>query len=228
MYQKKLDPEMDLNEYFDSGDYSVVPMGKLLLPSGKLVASDPLYHLEYGNVPPFSKRVPRGQFLTEVAVAQVEDGEPLYAAARILFSDRPAVRYQLALRPGEHVSELAADEIYGLPVESGLACFCDEKTARLFAVFCAQWRQDHPGKNLYDDYFAFFFARSARKCPGAQRPEGSFLNWHLPDVKENVVLFDSGFGNGVYPAYWSFDEEGKVVSLVLQMISPAELEDEEE
>lgn len=226
MYQKKLDPELDLNEYFDSGDYSVVPMGRLLLPSGKVVASDPLYHLEFGNLPPFSRRAPRGSFPAELAVARDAGGEPLYAAARVLFSDARTVRYQLALRPGEQPAQLEADEIFGLPVESGLACFCDEKTARLFAVFCAQWRQDHPGKNLYDDYFAFFFARSARKCPGAQREEGSWLNWHLPDRKENVILFDSGFGNGIYPAYWGFDEEGKITALVLQLVSPAEWEEE--
>jgi len=226
MYQKKLDPEMDLNEYFEGGDYSVVPLGKLWMPTGKLVASDPLFHLEFMNVPPYGKKMPRGQYPVELAVMTAED-EPYDMAAKITFRKERAVRWQLALHPGEHISELAADEIYGLPVESGLACFCDEKTAQLFAEFCKKWRKDHPGKNLYDDYFAFFFTRSAKKCPGAQRKEGSWINWRLPDIKENIIMFDSGFGGGIYPAYWGYDESGKIVSLILQLISPAEFEEDE-
>jgi hypothetical protein len=34
----------------------------------------------------------------------------------------------------------------------------------------------------------------------------------------NIVMFGSGFGDGVYPCYWGIDSSGEIVSLVVDLL----------
>lgn len=225
MYNKKLDPELDLNDYFDSGDYELLFLGDVSLPSGQLIVADPLYSLPYGGTAPFAKRVKSGKYPAVLAVCDDGDGGFLYLAAKLMFTKAEAVRFQLALKPNEDPRSLGEDEIYGYPVETGLASFCDAKTQQAYARFCKQWKKENPGRNLYDDYFAALFAQSYEKNPKHQGASGDWLNWTMPGQEGNILLFNSGFGGGVYPSYWGYDRNGNVCCLVTPFISPAELEE---
>ena len=91
------------NKFFDPGgdmqDYvHLLNIGTLSLPSGRLIAADPLVGLSR-DTPPFTRTVPAGEY--EVVLCILSDdprksyGE--YAAARVCFTNRPAVRFEQAL-----------------------------------------------------------------------------------------------------------------------------------
>ena len=225
MYQKRLYPDLDLNEYFENPEYQLLELGNLVVKEGKLIAADPLFSLPYGGTAPFVQKALPGNYPVTLSVFSHADYGDRYLAAKITFSEHRAEAFQLALKPGERVADLAADEIFGFPVETGLGSFCDNGTQKLFQAFCEEWYRKNPGKNIYDDYFAAIFAKSYQKHPKFQRKDGDWINWTLPGKQENLIMFNSGFGDGVYPAYWGYDPDGKSCCLIIQFISPAELEE---
>lgn len=81
---------------------------------------------------------------------------------------------------------------------------------------------------MCDDYFASLLEESYKKYPGYQRDGGDFLNWTIPGTDKNVVIFASGWGDGVYPCYWGYDRNGKICSLTISFIEPSELEEDED
>lgn len=221
---KRLAPDMDLNFYFESGEFELLYPGKLSVSSKKIIAADPLFSLPYGGTAPFVNSVPKGSYPVTIAVANHPSWGDRYTAAKLTFSGEKAEVFQLALKPGESASDLEKDEIFGFPVEAGLGSFCDEKTQKEFASFCNSWRKKNPDKNIYDDYFADFFIKSYQENPKFQREGGDWINWTVPGTDHNIIMFNSGFGDGVYPSYWGYDRNGKICSLIIQFISPAELE----
>ncbi|HEX2617960.1 MAG TPA: DUF4241 domain-containing protein, partial [Flavobacteriales bacterium] len=75
-----------------------------------------------------------------------------------------------------------------------------------------QFYTTHPDGNIYTDHFDAEFAKSA--APGTR--SGDWLNYHFPDRPElNLTMFSSGFGDGVYPAYWGVNTSGEAVCLVI-------------
>ena len=225
MYQKKLDPDMDLNLYFESREYHTLPIGEVFFPTGKVIVADPLYSLPYGGTAPFTERIKKGSYPVLLSVKSTEDYGDRYMAAKLCLNEKRAVRFQLALKPGEQYQKLKEDEIYGFPVETGLASFCDGQVQKEFAVFCEAFSKEHPDGNLYDDYFAQVFDDSYQLHPKFQRPGGDWVNWTVPGSRGNIIMFNSGFGDGVYPAYWGYDKDGYLCSLIIQFISPAEFEE---
>ena len=105
---------------------SARPAGPLRLPSGRLVAADPS-SLDYGEEP-FAVPVAPGTYPVTMSIATFTDdpGHERVAAARLDVTDRPAVRWELALRAGQEPLDLGAGEYFGFGVDAGLACFVDE------------------------------------------------------------------------------------------------------
>src|SRR4051812_35646589 len=83
--------------------------GQLNVTSGRVLACDPLVSPE---MPPFAKTVPTGSFPVTLSVASFEDGDRRVAAALLRFSEREAVRWELALHPDEDVSDLEEGEVF--------------------------------------------------------------------------------------------------------------------
>lgn len=225
MYQKKLDPDMDLNLYFTDPEYDTLTLGKVSLPSGKIIAADPLYSLPYGGTAPFVTKVKKGNYPCTLSIKNTPQYGIRYLAAKLSLNQHEAVRFQLALKAEEDPKKLGEDEIYGFPVETGLACFCDVEVQKQFQKFCNQFQKKHPKGNLYDDCFAAVFAESYQKAPEFQRNGGDWVDWTLPGTDHHIIMFNSGFGDGVYPAYWGYDKDGYPCCLIMQFISPAEFEE---
>ncbi|WP_330186418.1 DUF4241 domain-containing protein [Dactylosporangium sp. AC04546] len=104
---------------------SVHTAGQLHLPSGRLIADDPS-SLDLG-AKPFSVTVPPGTYPVSVSLATFVD-DPRHsrvAAARLDVGDRPAVRWELALREGQEPLDLGYREFFGFGVDAGMACFVD-------------------------------------------------------------------------------------------------------
>ncbi|MFG1779794.1 DUF4241 domain-containing protein [Micromonospora sp. NPDC049048] len=103
--------------------------GRLHLPSGRLIAADPSsLNLD---AEPFDVTVPPGTYPVSVGLATFVDdpGHTRVTAARLDISDRPAVRWELALRNGQDPLDLDYQEFFGFGVDTGMACYVDADSA---------------------------------------------------------------------------------------------------
>ncbi|ERI11754.1 DUF4241 domain-containing protein [Aneurinibacillus aneurinilyticus] len=223
--REKLKCPVDLNAYFTlpeiaSKQLAVMDIGPCSIPTGQILVRDPLYYLGNIEEQPYFQTVPAGIYPTEVCVVkQDEEGDcARYAAVRLRFVDVPAVRFEEALVGNEDLLEMGDDEFFGFNVDAGLACICDKRVHQAFCDFVGQWHKEHPGDNLYDDYFANLFAESFRQNPEYQRDGGDWLNWQIPDTEYHLPIFQSGFGDGAYPVYWGYDEKGEICQMIIQFI----------
>lgn len=173
---------------------SGLEIGKLAVPSGRIVACDPFV---CDGIEAFSRRVPVGKFPVQLAVARLSHGEERVAFARILFADRPAARWVMALRPGQIPRELEPGHIYGYGVDTGTGAFMDAEAQAAYVAATA------------DEAATERLVTALNDAPVGSRA------WLLrPFGHANVVMFSSGFGDGFYASYFGLDGAGRVVALV--------------
>jgi hypothetical protein len=117
----------DARVEFDGREFrlSVHDAGQLQLPTGRLVAADPS-SLEF-DADPFEVTVAPGTYRVSLGLATpVEDrGHSRVTAARLELGDRPAVRWEMALRDGQDPIDLGPGEFFGFGVDAGLGCYVD-------------------------------------------------------------------------------------------------------
>lgn len=183
--------------------HQVVTVGKLHLPSGKIVACDPYF---CANAAPFTRQVAPGNYDVQLYLSNSHEWGQRIALARILF--RPgatAVAFEEAFKPDADSS--------GYFVDSGVGSFMDELTREKFAEVLAKFYRSHPMGNYYTDVLAKEFKRNAANL---QNPNdlGKWNLHKLPDSDLKVAMFASGLGDGYYESYWGLSEDGTIVSLI--------------
>jgi len=173
--------------------FSVVPIGLLSLPSGRIVASDPL---TAGHPEPFVQTVIPGRYLVELSLARDGKGAERVAMARIKFTGRQPEVWVMALNKGQSQSELPAGGFWGYRSDSGTGAFMDANAAS---------RADFA---YLDDIDSLLLELTAN-----YKPYRYWLEVPL-DRRHNVVMFSSGEGEGSYPSYFGIDEAGDICALV--------------
>jgi hypothetical protein len=208
----------DYNKFFTESVIDGMPVERLRLtelnvPTGQLVATDPLVA---PDLQPFNRKVSPGRYPVDLFIAHTPASGQRVAVAVLTFSEGLAVRYELALRGNQSTDELEDPLSYfGFPVDAGLGAFYDRETSRIYDAFLTRFYAEHPDDNIYDDFFAGLFKQNARR-PDDPRDCGDWLDFHIPDSPEhNMAIFQSGYGDGVYPAYWGVDSHGMIVNLVI-------------
>lgn len=94
----------------------------------------------------------------------------------------------------------------------------DVKTKHFYNEFDDEFMKDHPGGNIYGDLFAAEFKKNA-KDQNDPNDIGDQLNFHLPNKPAtNIIMFHSGYGDGVYPFYWGMTENGIICSLIIDFL----------
>lgn len=225
-YLANLDPDSDLDAPFEGECYGQLVLGEIFLPTGEVVVSDPLCYLgqEEKLSVPFVEKLPSGKYTVTLGVLHHPEFGDRYAAARLSVTDQRPVRYQLALRPGEKPGDVKSGAYYGFGVDTGLGCFCDRQTEGEYSDFLSAWRKENPNGNHYNDYFEGLFAENYRRRPELQREGGDWLDWTVPGTEHNLIMFNSGFGDGYYPAFWGYDAQGEICCLTVRFIGPKETE----
>lgn len=173
---------------------SRIEIGKLGVPSGRIVACDPFI---CDRIEAFSRRVPTGKFPVQLAVARLSQDDERVAFARILFADRPAERWEMALRPGQTLRDLQPGYIHGYGVDTGTGAFMDAAT---LAPYLAATADEAATMRLVDVLNA--------------APVGTRAWLLRPYGQANVAMFSSGLGDGFYASYFGLDSAGRVVALV--------------
>ena len=182
--------------------------GKIHLPTGKLIACDPLIS---NDMPEFEQVFPTGSFAVNV---HKERESNCVAYVEIIFSEREIANWKLATRSGENASELKEGEIFGYPVESGMGSFMDFETQdglnhlekRLFH------RKGADFMGIYEEFFHdhFFDENGAIDQFAFLKPE---------DEKEgNIFAFETGYGEGFYASYIGLDGEGNPAKIITEFI----------
>ncbi|MCI5056916.1 MAG: DUF4241 domain-containing protein [Flavobacteriales bacterium] len=212
----------DFNEYFSNDKLfgrklHKLEIGDLKVPTGKLLVCDPLAHLRK-EVEPYYVQVTPGEYPITVLVVEVEEDHYRYVAVKVKFTQELAVEYSEALVGSEDLNNLEEGDYFGFGVDAGLATIIDEKTRDEFCYFRNEWEKKNKGANIYDDYFASEFKKSFNENPVFQRDAGDWINFKIPNTDLNIPMIQSGFGDGVYPAYFGFDKDGMPADLVVQFI----------
>ena len=220
-----LTPSFDLESAFKNKEFNgtkldILEVGEVNLPSGKIIACDPLAYL-YDDVKPFIQTVKPNKY--KVSLLVIEEEERI-AITKVSFSDKEPKSYELAVTGEEDLSEVEEGEFFGYPVDAGMGCVCDEETAKKYLAYEKELEKDNEDfDNRYDDLFSDLLEENAEKYPKYQSEYGDWLNWNIPESDLNIVLFTSGYGDGYYPCYFAYDENNEICALYTVFI---DLQDE--
>ncbi|MFK0243556.1 DUF4241 domain-containing protein [Amycolatopsis azurea] len=165
--------------------------GKLRMPSGRLVASDPAFLDAESDH--FTVTAPPGEHRVELAVIRFVD-EPAHervAAAKLVVADVPVAAWEVAVWPEQNALFLGDGEFYGYGVDSGTGCFADADA-------------------LPDEVDDDLMERFAEVDPHVDiTPEGA---------DGNIIAFATGWGDGSYPTWIGRAADGTLVCFVTDML----------
>jgi hypothetical protein len=171
-------------------------LGMLNLPSGEIIACDPFIC----GVEPFEVRVKPGRYPVFIGTAQRDLGDEvdsIVAYALLRFNDEIPVQWQIATWLGDDLS--SEGEIFGYGVDMATGCFMDGTAVQVLeAEFSAN------GIN-YMSYLDNQLEKNGRMWADVTLDQATDLN---------VILFTSGFGDGVYASYWGYTANGQIACLV--------------
>ncbi|MEO5756047.1 MAG: DUF4241 domain-containing protein [Mesorhizobium sp.] len=174
---------------------SVTPIGEVELPTGEIIACDPL--TTGTDWPALSRKVKPGHYPVSLFEAQGR-----VAAAFLRLHPGVPVRWELATLPGQDAATLKDDEIFGYPVDAGLGSFMDKAA---MALMSEQQGKLKPEQNYYDDVLAAEFAPNQDRFVMHHPVAGNPLN---------IAMFWSGWGDGYYPSFWGLNAAGEPLLLM--------------
>jgi len=172
------------------------PAGELILPSGKLVACDPLVEPDF---PPLHLTIAPGTYPVVLAIAHFptnKDQRVAFASLR-LNPNRP-VKWKMLAIGEESLSNLKAGEIFGYGVDSGTGCFMDQQVTEALGKAA-----DSSGE-IYDQI--------ASGIDATYVPTWGWVNF--PFAPGNLIAFSSGWGDGFYASYVGYDERDQACAVV--------------
>ena len=214
--------KIDLEAYFTEkriGESSIdtLRIGEVYFPTGTILACDPLIELE--NALPYIQTVPAGTYPITICVSLSEDFGDRYACVKVAITDGKPVRYDLGVVGNEDLNEeLEDDEYYGFIVDAGMGCILDIETQKKFKEYWAIRESEENGIDPYNDLFCDLLEENGKENPKYQREGGDWLNWTVPETDCNIPIFTSGWGDGVYPCYFGYDNEDKVCGVYILFI----------
>ena len=182
--------------------HQVITIGKLHLPSGKVVACDPYFCV---NAVPFLRTVKPGNYEVQLYRINSQEWGQRIALARILFKPGRTTVFAKALRQ--------CTDSNGYFVDSGIGSFMDALTCQSFAEVFAEYYRSNPHSNYYTDILAAEFKRNAIN-PQDPNDIGKWNLHYLPNSELNVAMFASGLGDGFFESFWGLNEDGEITSLV--------------
>jgi len=200
------------NKFVEDTEVQLLDIGLLNVPTGQLVVCDPLV---LPDAMPLSKTVKPGKYPVKIYIAKTKDSGDRYAVAKLEFHSTKADKWVLALRDGEDISTLEGNgDFFGFPVDAGLGGFFDYQAGIEYNHFIEKFYNENPNGNTYDDFFAAEFKKNALD-PTNPHDYGDWINYTLPNSDLNITMFQSGYGDGIYPCYWGMTNNNEIVSLVI-------------
>lgn len=179
-----------------TGEISTQAIGSVNLPSGAIVAVDPL--TMWGGEDAFTRHVQPGNYPVELTILKNGDWGNRNAFATIKFTDTQAIKFEMALVAGNDVRTLTGDEFFGYGVDAGTGSFMSAETAAI-------WMKQIDGDDELPDSVIGALDEGAGPT--------EWVNFTIPGTKNSFVVFESGYGDGSYASFWGLDAAGNVASL---------------
>jgi hypothetical protein len=207
---------------------TTVDCGLLKMPSGKLVTCDPFAGLQKQNnnfvqIPAGNHKV----IVTLADVSEAKDGSHIREAYASLIIQADAVEEKRELlcpsKQGHSpVENLAEGDFIGFPVDAGTACFVDDQSVEQGMPDPATWYEGLFENEKEDCWFNLMDSQTHIR--------NGIANIDLPESKsqENLILFHSGWGDGVYPVIGGYDDAGQLVAVHIDFMVIDDLSDEDE
>lgn len=173
-----------------------IEAGKLKLITGKIIATDPI--LMYDDQS-YSKKVAPGIYSVYVYNGKTEKRKAQTILAELRLNENTPVKWEIALFKGENASSFAHDEFMGYEVENGLGCFMDEHVMDMLDVM--------------DEEELARYEKNIKDCIRQSKTSSADI---LIDKKtgSNIIVFASGWNEGVFPTYYGLDKQNNVARLI--------------
>ncbi len=205
--------EFEDGEIIDGVGYDIVvhrrSIGDLVLPSGRLIACDPLLTLDSDS---FSLQLEPGTYPAHLIIPEMRD-EKLIAYATLTIRPSDVERWEVATLPDGHDERLPGrnGEEHGYPVDSSLGGFLDRDTASALLNY---HQLVMPEDNDFERHLWGRIHRRRKNNVGwAIIDLHRDLNLPFRDGR-NLLAFDAGFGNGYYTTYVGYDADNQISSIV--------------
>jgi len=204
----------DINKLF-SRDFVENPLletyevGKIHISSGQIVASDVLISPDHSA---FTQEFPKGNF--PVFVHKERESNCIAYAEIVFDKNQLAENWALALCDHQNPEDLKEGEIFGYPVESGMGSFMDKDAQsslnQLEQELFHKKGADFMG--IYEEFFHshFFDENGAIDQFAVLKP--------YDGKKENIIAFETGYGEGFYASYIGYSSGNKPVKLISEFI----------
>ena len=176
--------------------------GRLPLRDGQVAVMDPLVYPDY---PALARHVQPGDYPVTLVVSP---SLSRVALAVLHVGETTPVAFEMATIPGDDLTELGPDAFFGFPVDAGMAAFASTDYYEAIQRRVAQERPDDPA-------FEYFMTSPEHTDLFGLPYDQSFADRPIADEPVRAILFSSGWGDGVYPAWWGLDEDGLPVVLVI-------------
>jgi len=173
-----------------------IEAGKLKLQTGKVIATDPI--LMYDDQC-YSKHVSPGVYSVYIYNGKIEKRKTQAVLAELRINENTPVKWEMALLEGENSNGFASDEFMGYEVENGLGCFMDEYVMNILDVL------DEDELEKYENNIKEVIRQGDKTWADVMIDE---------KTKSNIIVFASGWNTGVFPTYYGFDKDNKIVKIV--------------
>ena len=225
----RFDCKTDLESYFrkkkiGEAGMDVLDLGMARFETGRIIACDPCIDLD--GAKPYLQTIPSGIYPVRIAVCNSDGSGIRYACAKVEVSGKKPARYELAMTGDEKLTSEndggQEEGFFGFGVDCGLACIADVATQRAFNRYWKErWDRDH-SIDPFNDLFCDLLEESYKQYPKYQSKTGDWFNWKVPGTDCDLPVFASGWGDGVYPAYFGYDAAGKVTGVYIHFIDVEE------
>lgn len=174
-------------------------IGRLSLPGGRLVAGDP--YVTEDEREQFVQRLGAQEVEVIAARAVIAEDHERVAALVLRVGSRPILEWAMATVPGQDVSTIEGEEVFGYGVDAGTGAF-----GSVEAMQTAERVLDADDGMLEDP------VSTALLSDGGNTRSAVVIAPEAGAVP--VAVCSSGWGDGVYPTWLGLDESGDVMVVV--------------
>lgn len=213
-------------------EISTTSIGEVILPSGQVVACDPLMDLDLEDK--FMTQVAPGHYPVILSLAGFPaTGERRIACAKLQITQKKPIRWEVATiypdRPADY-------QAYG--VDSGTGSFLDLEAARVIkqlaesdsVAYQNAYKEgkeaelkfiNEAGRRFEEEHCDLVIAQMEanrqqhRDDAYPYDRKGDWANLTIDNrTSANVITFSTGWGDGGYASYWGYDATGDIACLV--------------
>lgn len=194
--------------FVESPNIDTFEAGRLHISSGSIVICDPVITPDKS---PFNQIFPIGDY--PILIHKEKDSNCI-AYSEVVFGNDEITNWELALSDNQDLNDLEEGEIFGFPVESGMAAVMDFETQKQLNELEQELFQKKAADflGIYEEFFHphFYDSNGAIDQFAIMKPY---------DAKsENMLTFEAGFGEGFYASYIAYNKDNIPQKLITEFI----------